>query len=103
MSFLSGLGGLGAAASAAAPNIAAQGLGHLIGVDPSRVASLASSIGKGMNQVAAAGGAGSEAPPLAPQNHLQLLDPAVLQALIQRFGGGGGIGVGGGAVHPVSY
>jgi len=91
----------GAAAAAPAANAAATGLGKLIGTDPSRIASLAHSIGGGMNQIAAAGGAqgGYQDPGLPPvQNHLQLLDPAVLQALIQHFGGGGGLS--GGAVGP---
>ena len=103
---LSGLGALGAlfgkgggeaAAPAAAPaapqaNAAATGLGKLIGVDPGKISSIADSVGKGMNMIAQGGGAqgGYAAPELqqpAVNNHLQLLDPKVLQALVQYFSG----------------
>lgn len=77
-------------AAAPAPNGMAKGLGNLIGADPSRVADIAGSIGKGMNGIAAAGGAqgGYQGVPELPavNNHMQLLDPKVLQALIQHFG-----------------
>lgn len=89
MSFLSGLGG--AAGAAAAPTAAASGLGRIIGADPSRIGTIAGQIGRGMNGIAAAGGAtpGYEAPAAAepPVNHMQLLDNAVLQRLVQQFGG----------------
>jgi len=93
LSALFGKGGGGGEAAAPQANAAATGLGKLIGVDPGRISSIADSIGKGMNQIAQGGGAqGGYAAPQLPdapvQNHLQLLDPAVIQALIQRFGGG---------------
>lgn len=107
MSFLAPLMASAAPAAAAtaatvAPNAAATGLGKLIGADPTRIASIAHNIGGGMNQIAAAGGGQGayQDPGLPPvQNHLQLLDPAVLQALIQHFGGGGG-GLSGGPTGP---
>jgi hypothetical protein len=71
---------------------AASGLGHLIGVDPGRVASIAGNIGKGMNQIATAGGASpAYQDPGVPavQNHFQLLDDNVLRAIIDHFSGGG--------------
>lgn len=92
MSFLSGgagaLGGLGAAA----PTAGAMGLGKLLGADPSRIGQIAGGIGKAANGIATAGGAtpGYDAPqlqPTGPDNHMQLLDNAVLQRLIQQFGG----------------
>ncbi len=109
MSFLSGLGGLGgqigaglsatglggAAGAAAGPaNWAASGLGKLIGVDPAKISSIANSIGGGMNQIAQGGGAAPsyaapELPAPAVNNHMQLLDPRILQALVQHFSGGG--------------
>ena len=73
------------------PNAAASGLGRLIGADPARISSIAGNIGRGMNQIASAGGAqeGYAAPELpAVNNHMQLLDPKVLQALVQYFGQG---------------
>lgn len=113
MSFLKGLGGAlgtispalgmitgkglgGASPTPAAPaappaNAAASGLGRMIGVDPSRISSIADSVGKGMNMIAAGGGAqGGYAP--APElpavnNHMQLMDPKILQALVAHFGG----------------
>ncbi len=103
MSFLTslmGAGGAGAAAGAAggaaAANPLANGLGHLLGAEGSQVSNIADRIGTGMNQIATAGGAqpGYAAPaqpaqPAAPQgdpnNHMQLLDPDVLQGLIARF------------------
>lgn len=102
MSFLAGLGGPTMAAiggalkpvAAAVPqaNAAATGLGKLIGVDGAKISSIADSIGKGMNQIAAAGGAGQgyaapELPSAPVQNHMQLLDPAIIRALLQQFGG----------------
>lgn len=97
MSFLKGLGGgMGAAAPAAAapqPNAMASGLGKLIGVDPGKISSIADSVGKGMNMIAQGGGAqGGYAAPEVPQlpavnNHMQLLDPKILQSLVQYFGG----------------
>lgn len=88
-----GGGGDKGAAATPQPNAAATGLGKLLGVDPGRISSIADSVGKGMNQIAQGGGAaGGYAAPQLPdapvQNHLQLLDPTVIQALIQRFGGG---------------
>lgn len=75
-----------------APNPMATGLGKLIGADGSRVSEIAGRIGGGMNQIASAGGAAPgyaapQAPQELPNNHLQMLDPNVLRALIQRFGG----------------
>lgn len=94
MSFLNNLGG--AAGAAGAANGAASGLGKLIDVNPQRISSIADRIGTGMNGIAAAGGAaagyGTPQQPAAPQqapgvdNHLQMLDPAVLQSIIQQFG-----------------
>jgi hypothetical protein len=48
-----------------------QPLGNLIGADPSRISSIANSIGTGMNGIAAAGGAapGYNAPGHAPGAH----------------------------------
>lgn len=84
-------GGNGAAQPAQPqPNAAATGLGKLIGVDAAKISSIADSIGKGMNQIAAAGGVnqGYAAPELPrPNNHLQLLDSNTLQALLRAFGG----------------
>jgi hypothetical protein len=83
------------AQSGPAPNFAASGLGHALGVDPSRVASIAGTVGSAANQIAAAGGAqggyqnpgvqGAALPTV--NNHLQMLDPQVLRALIQHFSG----------------
>jgi hypothetical protein len=90
MSFLNGMGAAGGASGAA------SGLGHLIGADPSRISSIANSIGTGMNGIAAAGGAapgyaapGHSAAPsaAAPDNHMQLLDQDVIQQIIQQFAG----------------
>lgn len=86
MSFLNSLGGANAAAS---------GLGQMVGADPSRISQIAGQIGRGMNGIAAAGGAApgyatdpSTQPSAAPvDNHMQLLDPNIIQQLIQRFGG----------------
>lgn len=101
MSFLNSLAGplagnVGAGMRQMAPavpqaNAAATGLGKLIGVDGAKISSIADSVGKGMNMIAQGGGAqgGYAAPPPAVNNHMQLLDPKVLQALIQHFGGGG--------------
>lgn len=99
---LSGLGALGAlfgkgggggeAAATPQPNAAATGLGKLIGVDAAKISSIADSIGKGMNQIAQGGGASAgyaapEIPAARPANHLQLLDPSIIQALLRQFGG----------------
>lgn len=84
-----------AAPAAPQPNAAASGLGRLIGADPARISSIADSVGKGMNMIAQGGGAqgGYAAPEQAPlpavNNHMQLLDPKILQALVQHFSGGG--------------
>jgi hypothetical protein len=95
MSFLNSIGGAAGAAGGASG--AASGLGHLIGADPSRISSIANSIGTGMNGIAAAGGAapgynapGHAAPAAsaaAPDNHMQLLDQDVIQQIIQQFAG----------------
>lgn len=86
----------GAAASALGSTSAARGLGHVIGVDPGRISSIADRIGKGANIAAAGGGADAgyaapelSAPDVAPANHLQMLDPGVLQSIIARFRPGG--------------
>lgn len=75
------------------PNAAASGLGKLIGADPGKISSIADSVGKGMNMIAEGGGApsGYAAAPQTPavNNHMQLLDPRILQALVQHFGGAG--------------
>lgn len=90
---LFGGGGGGGESEAAKPNAAASGLGKLIGVDPAKISSIASSIGGGMNQIAQAGGAqaGYAAPPQAElpaiNNHMQMMDPKILQALVQYFQG----------------
>jgi hypothetical protein len=86
MSFLNSIGGGG--------NAAASGLGQMVGADPSRISQIAGQIGRGMNGIAQAGGAapGYAADPSAPpaaapvDNHLQLLDPNIIQQLIQKFG-----------------
>jgi len=64
----------------------AGGLARLLGTDGSRVSSITDRIGMGMNQVASAGGAhpGYAARQQLP-NHLQMLNPEALQAIIQRF------------------
>lgn len=88
MSFLNSIGG--AAGAAGGANSAASGLGHMLGADPSRVSDIAGRIGRGMNGIAAAGGAepGYQAEaPTPPANHIQLLDDAVLQRLVAQFGG----------------
>lgn len=75
------------------PNGAARGLGRAIGADPSRISSIATSIGRGANAVASAGGAqgGYEAAPQMPiiNNQMQLLDPRIIQQLMRHFNGGG--------------
>lgn len=83
MSFLNGIGG--AAGAAGGANAAAGGLGHLLGADPSRVSDIAGRIGRGMNGIAAAGGAEPGYEP--PANHMQLLDNDVLQRIVAQFGG----------------
>lgn len=89
--------------AAPAPNAAASGLGKLIGVDGAKISSIADSVGKGMNMIAQGGGArgGYVAPQQSPlpqvNNYMQLMDPKVLQALVQYFGGGnrsGNVGAG---------
>jgi hypothetical protein len=92
MSFLQGAGAGGGLAALAAPTGAATGLGKLLGADPSRIGDIAGGIGKVANGVASAGGATpAYADPglqsMAPDNHMQLLDNAVLQRLISQFGG----------------
>lgn len=83
------------------PNSAATGLGHLINVDPSRIGQIANSIGQGANGIATAGGAPAgydgSAAPVAMSNHLQWLDPGMLQRLQSMFSGGAGTGFGGGS------
>lgn len=76
-------------AAVGAPNSAATGLGHLFGADPSRISSIANSVGTAANGIADAGGAtaGYQAPQ-QPNNYMQLLDPAVLHAIYAKFGGG---------------
>lgn len=86
MSFLNSAG-----AGAAAANGASTGLGHMLGVDPSRISSIANSIGTGMNGIAAAGGApqayGGQAGPQQPvNNYMQMMDPTVLKAILAKFG-----------------
>lgn len=82
-----------AAPPAPTANAAATGLGRLIGVDAGKISSIADSVGKGMNMIAAGGGAqGGYAAPEQPalpavNNHMQLLDPKILQALIAHFRG----------------
>lgn len=91
MSFLKSppiTGGIGAALH---PTAAAQGLGHLLNISPTGIGHAADMIGKVSNGIAAAGGAApGYASPTAPDvnNHLQLLDPAVLQAIMQQMRGG---------------
>lgn len=86
-------GGGGGGDASPQPNAAASGLGKLIGVDGAKISSIADSIGKGMNKIAAAGGAQTGyAAPEAPQlpavnNHMQLLDPKILQELVRYFSG----------------
>lgn len=82
-----------AALSAAGASGAANGLGRLIDVDPSRIDRIAGGIGKAANGIAAAGGATpGYVPQQAPQqpvnNYMQLLDPNVLRAIYAKFGGG---------------
>lgn len=86
MSFLKPAAAMGAAGDV---NPAAAGLGHLFNADPSRISSIADRIGRGANMIAAGGGAapGYAAPPeMAPANHLQMIDPAVLRSIMDRFG-----------------
>lgn len=90
----SGGGGDGAEQPAPPPpNGAARGLGNLIGVDPARISSIAGDVGRASNSIAQSGGAaGGYAAPELPdvsnvRNHLQLLDPSTLQALIRHFSG----------------
>lgn len=80
MSFLKDFGGAGGLAG---------GVGHLFGTDGAHVSSLADRIGKGANMIASGGGAtaGYDGSAAAPQidNHLQMLDPNILQSIIARF------------------
>jgi hypothetical protein len=90
MSFLKPLG-----AETAPANPAAAGVGNLFGTDGAHISSIADRIGTGMNQIATAGGAQpgyaaqanptTAQPAAPPPNHLQMLDPSVLQSLIQQF------------------
>ena len=88
MSFLKPVAGAaGAAPQTFDPNPISTGFGHMIGADPSRVAMIANRIGTAANGIAAGGGApagydGSAAP---INNHLQMLDPNVLQAILAKF------------------
>lgn len=75
---------------AAGASGAATGLGHLLGADPSRISSIASSIGTGMNGIAAAGGAtpgyaGQQ--PAQPNNFMQLSNPEWLRTIMAQMGG----------------
>ena len=94
MSFLKDIGGSGllglGGMAAAGPNSAATGLGHLIGTEPSRIASIADSIGKVSNGIATAGGAtaGYDAPAPQLSNYMQMMDPRVLKAITDHFGAG---------------
>lgn len=94
MSFLGPLiAGLGSSAGAVggatpAPTAAptTTGLGRMIGVNSDQ----AGKFGTAMNGIAQAGGAapGYAAPEPAPvNNHLQLADPNILQAILQQFRG----------------
>lgn len=87
MSFLKAnpFSGVGAALN---PNGAAQGVGHLLNVSPLGVSRFADTVGKVANGIAAGGGAaagydGSAGPQI--DNHLQMLDPAVLRSIIAQF------------------
>jgi hypothetical protein len=89
MSFLNNMGGGAGALAGFQPNSISSGFGHMIGADPSRVSMIADRIGKAANGIAAGGGAesGYDGSAAAPQidNHLQMLDPNVLQSIIARF------------------
>lgn len=89
-------GGLPAPMPAPQTNPLANGVGRLFGTDGAHVSDIASRIGTGANQIAAAGGAqpgyagaapGQQAPPQEgmPNNHLQMLDGDVLRAILARF------------------
>lgn len=100
---LGGGAAAGVAGAMGGGNPMANGLGQMFGSSGSHVSDIANRIGMGSNQVAAAGGAqpGYQPPPSYqppadksvttgtmppdPNNHLQLLDPQVLHALIQKF------------------
>jgi hypothetical protein len=73
------------------PNAAATGLGRMINVSPDRISKIATSVGAGANQIASAGGAqpGYAPPPQMPtvNNHMQLLNPEILQQLMRHFSG----------------
>lgn len=102
MSFLKPAAGAGLPLNGAAtgfqPNDAAAGLGRMIDVDPSRISRIANGIGNAANGIAAAGGApagynaatgpmGSLPPQISQmlQNHLQMLNPEILQRILARF------------------
>lgn len=86
------------APAVAAPNAAATGLGRLINVSPERISKIAGGVGQGANQIAGAGGAqgGYEAPQMpqlpAVNNHMQLLNPEILQQLMRHFSGNSAMG-----------
>ena len=66
---------------------AAGALGSLTGADPSRISSIANSIGTAANGIAAAGGAApGYAAPQQPNNYMQYADPNSLQAILSKFG-----------------
>lgn len=94
-----------AAPALSQPNSAAMGLGRMTGWDPSRISQIAGGIGNAANGIATAGGApmGYQAPQqqqmpqsdqqqAAPNNIMQMLDPAMLQRIVQQFGGQGQFG-----------
>lgn len=89
------------AAGAAGATGAANGLGRLFGADPSRISSIANSVGTAANGIAQAGGAtqGYANPQQQqPNNYLQFMDPSTLQAIMAKMGGQPNMG---GA--PISY
>jgi hypothetical protein len=86
-----GFGGGDAGAVAQPANPLATKLGRLIGEDPGDVSNFASRLGTGMNMIAAGGGAdpGYSGPaPAQPVNHLQKLDPRIMQMIMRNFQGG---------------
>lgn len=89
MSFLNNIGGAGAAAGGFQPSAISSGFGHMIGADPSRVSMIADRIGKAANGIATSTGVSADynGSARAPQidNHLQMLDPNILQSIIARF------------------
>lgn len=89
MSFLSSLGPAAPAASATS-NPLASGLANMLGTTSDHISDIAGRIGQGMNSIAKAGGASegyNPAPAMPMQNHLQMLDPGTIQAIIAKFGG----------------